>query len=199
MPTILSRLRGLVAPTALDEPLRLADAGGVVPSTGGAGGGIILLRGRDGEDGKNGIGVAGAPGATGATGATGAAGPSSPQQPPGAAWINFAQGLPIVPPVNAVPRLISGTYNILECVVLTEGGPGSCVIKVWKANLSSHYPPISSDDITGGNNVVLSSTSTHDDSTLTGWTTGLVQGDILLFSLASSSAFSYVQINLRIG
>lgn len=43
MPTILSRLRGLVAPSTPDQPLRLADAGGVTPGTGGSGGQTILI------------------------------------------------------------------------------------------------------------------------------------------------------------
>lgn len=193
MPTILSRLRGLVAPSTPDQPLRLADAGGVVVGSSSSGSGGA---GRPGEDGDRGRSIRGR---RGMQGLAGAAGPSSPQQPPGCAWINFAQGLPITLPINAVPRLITGTYNILECIVMTQGGPGSCVIKIWKLNAATGYPPTSANDITGGNNVVLSATTLHDDSTLTGWTTGLVQDDILLFTLASSSAFSYVQIQLRIG
>jgi hypothetical protein len=43
MPTILSRLRGLSAPTTPDQPLRLADAGGVVPGTGGGSGSPIII------------------------------------------------------------------------------------------------------------------------------------------------------------
>jgi hypothetical protein len=245
MPTILSRLRGLIAPVALDEPLRLADAGGVTPGT-GSGGGIVLIKGRPGPPGKRSFvpGLAGATGAAGAAGATGGAGaagatgapgaflrgrtglqgrrsviPGLPgsagaagaagatggtgatgaQQPVGAAWVNFSNGLPIVLPVNAVPRMISGTYAIKEVTILTEGGVGSCVIKIWKANYSSHYPPISSDDITGGANVTISGGTVYDDSTLSGWTTALSQGDILLFTLASVSGFSYVQVQLRIG
>jgi hypothetical protein len=42
----LTRLRGLQAPVALDEPLRLADAGGVTPGTGGGGSTVIISRGR---------------------------------------------------------------------------------------------------------------------------------------------------------
>jgi hypothetical protein len=44
MPTILSRLRGLVAPSTPDQPLRLADAGGVTPGTGGGGSPILIAR-----------------------------------------------------------------------------------------------------------------------------------------------------------
>jgi hypothetical protein len=160
-------------------------------SSGGSG-----SAGRDGEEGRR--GPRGRQGFQGIQGVTGTAGPSSPQQPPGAAWANYAQGVPITLPVNAAPRLITGSYNIQECVVLTQNGPGSCVIKVWKLNLGTGYPPTSANDITGGNNVVLSSTNTHRDSTLTGWSTGLVQDDVLLFSLSECSIFSLVQIQLRI-
>jgi hypothetical protein len=189
----LTRLRGLQAPVSFDEPLRLADAGGVTPgppSPGGSGG-LIILRGRDGDDGRRGLALRGLGGPTG---------PSGAQQPPGAAWSNVVFGAGLQTPTNPVPRLISGTYAIQECVVLTAGGVGSCVINVWKANLSAHYPPIVTDDITGGNNVVISSSSApHDDSTLTGWTTSLVQGDVLLFSLQSVTNFTYIAIQLRIG
>jgi hypothetical protein len=143
--------------------------------------------------------IEGPTGATGATGAIGATGATGAQQPPGAAWITLISGVAIALPVNAVPRVISGTYNIKECDVVTEGGPGSCVINVWKLNIGTGYPPTSANDITGGNNVVLSSVSTHADSTLTGWTVGLVQGDVILFTLASTSSFTYIGISLRIG
>lgn len=39
----LTRLRGLQAPVALDEPFRLGDSGAVVPGTGGSGGGQTIL------------------------------------------------------------------------------------------------------------------------------------------------------------
>jgi hypothetical protein len=39
----LTRLRGLQAPVALDEPFRLADSGSVLPATGGGGGSPIII------------------------------------------------------------------------------------------------------------------------------------------------------------
>lgn len=181
-----------MAPVALDEPLRLQDGFGgiIIPGGGGGSGGG---GGRDGEQGDRGRSIRGRKGIQGPIGATGA------QQPVGAAWINLVNTLPINLPVNAVPRMISGSYLIKEVTILTEGGVGSCTVKIWKANFSAHYPPIVTDDITGGANVVLSSGTTYDDSTLSGWTTTLVQGDVLLFSLTQVSGFSYVQIQLRLG
>jgi len=132
-------------------------------------------------------------------GLTGAIGPSGAQQPPGAAWSNIIFGSPLQTPTNPVPRLVSGTYNIQECVVLTEGGVGSCVISLWKANLSAHYPPNVGDDITGGHNIAIAGGTFLRDSTLAGWTLGLAQDDVLLFSLQSVATFSYIAIQLRIG
>src|ERR1700735_2859683 len=43
MPLILSRLRGLQAPIAGDEPFRLADSGSVLPATGGGSGSPIIV------------------------------------------------------------------------------------------------------------------------------------------------------------
>jgi hypothetical protein len=164
-----------------------------MPGTPGAPGPMgpaVFLEADAGEQGDPGVGVPGAPGAPGATGA---------QQPLGAFWVNSAFGVAVALPVNAVPRVVGGPYNIKRVVVLTEGGPGSCVINVWKANLSAHYPPLVTDDITGGANVVISSGTTHDDSTLTGWSTGVVTGDVFLFSLASTSTFTYIEIQVFLG
>lgn len=132
-------------------------------------------------------------GATGPIGATGA------QQPPGAAWSTLIPGNVLQTPTNPVPRLITGTYLIKELVVVGDQ-VGSCVINIWKSNIiSGHYPPVSGDDITGGHNVVLAGVQKLVDSTLTGWTTTLAQDDMLLFSLASVSTFTYLQIQLRLG
>lgn len=132
-------------------------------------------------------------GARGAIGATGA------QQPPGAAWSTLIPGNVLQTPTNPVPRSISGTYVIKELIVLGDQ-IGSCVINIWKSNIiTGHYPPVSGDDITGGNNVVVAGAIKLVDSTLTGWTTTLAQDDILLFSLASVSTFTYLQIQLRLG
>lgn len=195
MPTILSRLRGLVAPSTPDQPLRLADAGGVVvtpgsSSSGGGGGG------RSGEDGKRGRSIRGRRGINGANGTTGATGASGGQQF-GAYWVALAGGA-ITLPLNSVERVMNASGTIKEILVLTKGGTGNCTIKIWKAAFSSHYPPIVTDDITAGANVVISSGTTHDDSTLTGFTTAFSQGDVYLLTLSAVAGFTSVGIFLRI-
>lgn len=129
-------------------------------------------------------------GPDGPTGATGG-------QQFGAYWVALAGGA-ITLPINAVERVMNVSGTIKEILVLTKGGTGNCTIKIWKAAFSSHYPPVVTDDITGGANVVISSGTTHDDSTLSGFTTSFAQGDVYLLTLSSVAGFTSVGIFLRI-
>lgn len=114
-----------------------------------------------------------------------------------ASWTNGLSAISI--PTNSALRLSGAPRRIKEVIVLTQGGTGSCTIEIWKANLASHYPPVSGDDITGGANVVISSGTTHQDSTLSGWNTQLAKDDVLLFTLSACSTFTNVTITLRLG
>lgn len=100
-------------------------------------------------------------------------------------------------PTNDVLRLINGPATIKEVVIVTQGGPGSCVIDCWKANLSSHFPPVVADTIFT-TKPSISAGTVYQDSTLTGVTTSLAQDDMLLFRIVSSSVFTNVQIQLRL-
>lgn len=114
-----------------------------------------------------------------------------------AQWSNDVGAITV--PINDVIRFCGARRRIKEVTVLTEGGTGSCVIGVWKANMASHFPPTAADDITGGHNVTISSGTTLQDSTLTGWNTNLYLNDVLKFHLASSSTFTFIVINIRLG
>lgn len=114
-----------------------------------------------------------------------------------AQWSNDVGAITV--PINDIIRFCGARRRIKEVTVLTEGGTGSCVIGVWKANLASHFPPTAADDITGGHNVTISSGTTLQDSTLTGWNTNLYLNDVLKFHLASSSTFTFIVINIRLG
>ena len=83
--------------------------------------------------------------------------------------------------------------------MLTQLRTSSCTVEIWKANLAAHYPPVSGDDITGGTNVVISSGSTYQNSTLSGWNVNLDKDDVFLFTLSASSTFTNVTISLRLG
>lgn len=102
----------------------------------------------------------------------------------------------------SVPQdvLIPSACTLLEVYILTQGGSGSCAVNLWKANLSNHFPPTVTDDITGGTSPAIASSSTpYANSTLSGWTKSLALGDVIRCTLASNTGFTSVKIILRMG
>lgn len=168
-------------------------ANGATGAPGPAGAAIYFVA-DDGQDGLDAVpggpGPQGTPGTAGATGATGG-------QQFGAYWTGPGNGT-ITFPINAVERMMNTAGTIKECIIVTKGGTGSCTVKIYKAAFASHYPPVAGDDITGGANVVITAGTTHDDSTLSGWTTSFAQDDCFLFTLSASTVFTTVGIFLRI-
>ncbi len=156
----------------------------------------LIIPGRRGDRGR--AGRPGLPGGAGAAGAAGATGANGIGRPLGAYFVVPGGGT-IILPVNAVETVVQNSCTIQEILVLTKGGVGSCTLKLWKANISAHYPPIVTDDITGGANVVISSGTTHQDSTLTGWSKTLLQDDVILVTLSATSGFSSIGIYIRVG
>ena len=163
--------------------------GGNTPANQSVGGG----RGRDGDDGRRGrpgAGIQGAQGAQGSPGFGRALG----------AYFTVPGGGALGLPVNAVEALVNGgPCSILEVLILTKGGPGSCTVKLWKANFASHYPPVVTDDITGGTNISISSGTTYQNGVLSGWTTSLAADDVILITLSATSSFTSVAVYLRVG
>jgi hypothetical protein len=117
--------------------------------------------------------------------------------PPLRATFASVLGAAMAPPVPDVLTYVDRDCTLCELIVNGQGGPGSATIEIWKAALASHYPPVIADDITGGANVVLSSASTHDDSTLSGFTTAFSKGDFLLCRLISNVNFTSLTITFR--
>lgn len=114
-----------------------------------------------------------------------------------ASWTNALGAISL--PINSVIRYSGANRRIKECVILTQGGPGNCIVHIWKANLASHYPPTSADDITGGNPPSIYEGEVLQDDGLSGWSTLIGKDDVFLFSLAECSAFTNVTISLRLG
>lgn len=140
--------------------------------------------------------VAGGQGKKGNTGLNGAAGQG---RPPGAYWVTPGGGLILVP-VNSVEVFINGPCTIQAVRVATKGGTGSCRLTFWRSNfISGHYPPIVTDDLTGGNDVIITSGTTYADATLTGWSTSLATDDCILIGLPSCANFTSVAVALRVG
>lgn len=181
---------------------------------GGPPGPAVFLAAEDGEDGWHAI--PGNPGATGAAGATGPAGPAS-----GLLYATEAEDAPlVVAPPSALRRvnkgaqwvsstaIVAASANVVyvSCPVagtirgvkvLTAGGPGNCVLDVWKAPFGS-FPPIVGNTIVGGSPPTIAAGTTYSDFVLTGWTRAVSAGDVLAFKITSCSTFTQIEIVLEI-
>ena len=110
---------------------------------------------------------------------------SSKQSPFGASFDGAGFSLSTVTGTTKVacpPRNQAGTVALLSIVC---EGSGSATIGVKKCAVGSF--PGSLADVTGGNDVHLSSASEKQDSTLTGWTTSFSVNDVYEFQLKSVS------------
>jgi hypothetical protein len=90
---------------------------------------------------------------------------------------------------------VAGTITNVE--VITSGGPGSCIINIWKAPFAS-FPPSTANSICGSSLPSITNGTTYKDSVLSGWTTTINADDILAFVLTSSSTFTQIQITLGV-
>ena len=103
-------------------------------------------------------------------------------------------------PVNiafTVPQDLIVPFNctLREVDIVTQGGTGSCTVKLWKA--ASLGLPNSGNDITGGAPPAISGGTSYANTTLSGWTTNFSQNDRILCTLSSNSVFTSVKIILR--
>jgi hypothetical protein len=139
-------------------------------------------------------GAAGSTGATGAAGTAGANGVSTAIQ--SAVWNSTGGAVPVA---SAVPQdiIVPYTCTLREVYILTQGGPGSCTVTLWKVALGS-FPPTSAGDMTGGTPpAIASSSSPYANTTLTGWTTSLTLNDVIRVTLSSNTNFTSIKICLR--
>jgi hypothetical protein len=73
---------------------------------------------------------------------------------------------------------------------------GSIVIDVWK-DTYANYPPTVADTIAASAKPTLSSANKAQDTTLTGWTKTVTQGDIIGFKVDSATTVTRVTLILR--
>lgn len=112
----------------------------------------------------------------------------------GATWV---RGIGVIAvPVNTVPVYVRTARTIMGASIVTEGGVGSCVVDIWKKAIGS-YPPTSADSICGSSKPTISAGKTYTDTALTGWTIAVAAGDVLMFSLTSSSVFTMIAVQLQ--
>ncbi|KKK59209.1 hypothetical protein LCGC14_3036690, partial [marine sediment metagenome] len=85
--------------------------------------------------------------------------------------------------------------NIDQATVLANQS-GDLVVDVWKDTFAN-FPPTNADTITGGSEPTISSAQSSQDSTLSGWTTGILAGDIVGFNVDSILNVHRATISLR--
>lgn len=73
---------------------------------------------------------------------------------------------------------------------------GSIVIDVWK-DVFANYPPVVADTITAAAKPTLSGALSAESSTLTGWNTALVAGDVLGFNVDSVATVKKISLTLE--
>ena len=85
----------------------------------------------------------------------------------------------------------------IQQVTMLADQVGSIVVDIWK-NTYVNYPPTDVDSITASAPPTLSSAQKSQDSTLTGWTTAIAEGDILAFNVDSAATITRVTISLKV-
>lgn len=86
--------------------------------------------------------------------------------------------------------------TITEVTMLADQ-TGSIVVDIWK-DAYANYPPTDADSITASAVPTISSAVKSQDSTLTGWTTSVAEGDILRFNVDSVTSIERVTISLKV-
>jgi hypothetical protein len=86
-------------------------------------------------------------------------------------------------------------FTITENTILTDQS-GSIVVDVWK-DVYANYPPTNADSITASAPPTISTSNKAQDSTLTGWTTAVAQGDIFYFNIDSITTCEWALLEIR--
>jgi len=74
---------------------------------------------------------------------------------------------------------------------------GDLVVDVWRDTYAA-FPPTDADSITASAPPTLSSGQKSEDTTLTGWTTALAQGDVLAFNIDSVADVTRATLSLTV-
>lgn len=85
--------------------------------------------------------------------------------------------------------------TIVEATALADQS-GSAVVDVW-ADSYANFPPTDADSITASAPITVTAATKSTDTTLTGWDTAVVAGDVVAFHLDSCSAITRLQIQLK--
>jgi len=93
-----------------------------------------------------------------------------------------------------IPTPLSCTITSVE---LEADRDGSIKVDIWKDNYAS-FPPTNADTICGGNEPEIAAAQKYKDTTLTGWTKDITEGDILAFNVDSILTMQRVTVTLHV-
>lgn len=85
----------------------------------------------------------------------------------------------------------------ITAVTMLADVSGSVVVDIWRDVYGSH-PPTDADSITAAAVPTISGAVKSQNTTLTGWTTQLNEGDILAYNVDSAATITSVTIALKI-
>jgi hypothetical protein len=111
-------------------------------------------------------------------------------------------GLRIDNGASVIPTGVNGNLVIpFACTIsqwtLLANESGSIVVNIWKDSYAN-YPPTVADKITASAPPTITTSTKGQSSTLTGWTTTLLAGDILRFNVDSVTTIKAVDINITV-
>jgi hypothetical protein len=90
----------------------------------------------------------------------------------------------------------------IDAVRILAVPTGSVVLDIWKCSFAQYdggvTHPVAGDSITASDTPTITSGASMVDTTLTGWTTALNEGDILAFDVRSVSAFTRLTVSLDV-
>jgi len=72
---------------------------------------------------------------------------------------------------------------------------GSIIIDIWK-DTDANFPPTDADSITAASPITITDGQKVSDTTLTGWTVDIAEGDILAYNVDSCATIQRVSITL---
>lgn len=85
----------------------------------------------------------------------------------------------------------------ITSVTLLADQTGSCVVDIWKTGYSG-FPPSVANTITASTIPTITAGIKYTDAVLTGWTTHINQGDILVYNVNSSSTITRLNVSLAV-
>lgn len=85
----------------------------------------------------------------------------------------------------------------IQAVTLLADQVGSIVFDIWK-DTYANFPPTVADTITAAAKPTITAALKSQDTTLVGWNTAVVAGDILAFNVDSVATITKVTLSLKV-